>query len=739
MKKAYYNRILLMYSSVLFCLLIVLVGSYFYQRSSASRKMIEDQDRIMFSEYIKQEESILETLVTQAHIIRNMDSLASYALSSKENYYSKMAELHNEFSKLGWGQNPTYMIHKINDTLALTTLSSTPVASQLKTYGIDNDTYWDVLHSLSKSDRENGRFMFSDRGVLYITTKTFVNNRIVVTTFCPYADSSAIQEDKISSGFFVQDSQAIDFREPSAAIQQDETLLDGLSGNYEAISFGYSGDRFLMYRRSQYLDMVYYFQRDGAGFGLLDETLRLVPLLLAIFVFSFLLIRHLSKKLYAPIDHLVDLFLDMDPDAQVYRSDKPHENNGASSEIEYLANQVSKIRSENRVLSQRILEIQTQSRQKFLSALIQGAYDEDGLEEDLARYHLEWLNEVNYIVCCSLHDDTDKQIAGQIFSIVQEKIEAVFPLLPFPGGDCQDYFIIHTEDKDKLKDALLEVVTLIDTAFSVSMMFYIGKKSSSAVNLQYSFMTIEKIESARHQLPVSSIYDFSEVRNAPSQSTVYPIGTETKLLAAIQKGNYSEMRKTLAYIFNEYLEREFDHPEKREQMAYAFVNTVNRAFLQEGVENATASRNMSTFFDELMACGNAEEFEKKLLSVFEKLYQLSDQKEESQINGLKMKIEGYISENYAQDISLITISNHFNLTPNYMSSIFKDVMGENFKDYLSRYRFEKIISHLRSDPLSSVSGAGKLVGIHSATTLTRLFKKFAGCSPGQYVSHLRQG
>lgn len=31
------------------------------------------------------------------------------------------------------------MIHKINDTLALTTLSSTPVASQLKTYGIDDD------------------------------------------------------------------------------------------------------------------------------------------------------------------------------------------------------------------------------------------------------------------------------------------------------------------------------------------------------------------------------------------------------------------------------------------------------------------------------------------------------------------------------------------------------------------------------------------------------------------------
>lgn len=50
-----------------------------------------------------------------------------------------MTGLHNEFSKPGWGQDPIYMIHKINDTLALTTLSSTPVASQLKTYGIDDD------------------------------------------------------------------------------------------------------------------------------------------------------------------------------------------------------------------------------------------------------------------------------------------------------------------------------------------------------------------------------------------------------------------------------------------------------------------------------------------------------------------------------------------------------------------------------------------------------------------------
>lgn len=736
MKKTYYNRILLMYSSVLFCLLIVFVGIYFYQRSAASQDKIEEQDRILFSEYIKQEEGILGNLVTQAHAIRNMDSLASYALSSKENYYSKMTELHNDLSKPGWGQTPIYMIHKINDTRALTTLSSTPVVSQLKIYGIDEDTYWEMLHSLSKSDRENSRFIFSERGILYLTTKTFVNNCMVVTTFCPYADGSTIQEDRISSGFFVQDSQAIDFRDPLAESLPDTVLLEGLDGNYETISSGYSGDCFLMYRRSQYLDMVYYFQREDASFGLLDEAIRLVPLLLMIFIFSFLLIRHLSKKLYAPIDHLVDLFLDMDPDAKAYDSDK--EDSRASSEIDYLANQVSKIRSENRTLSQRILEIQTQSRQKFLSALIQGACDEEGIEDDLARYHLEWLDGVNYIVCCCLHNDADKQIAGQIFHIVQEKIEAVFQLLPFPGGDCQDYFIIHTEDKEKLKDALLEVVTLIDTAFSVSMRFYIGKKSCSAVNLQYSFMTIEKIENVRHQLPVSSIYDFSEARSAPSQGTVYPIGTETKLLAAIQKGNYDEMRKTLTYIFQEYLEREFDHPEEREQMAYAFVNTVNRAFLQEGVENAAAFLNMSTFFDELMASSDRGEFEKKLLSVFEKICQLSDQKEESRINSLKLQIEGYISENYSMDISLITISNHFNLTPNYMSSIFKEVMGENFKDYLSRYRFEKIISHLKNDSLSSVSEAGKQAGIHSSTTLTRLFKKFAECSPGQYVTRLRQ-
>lgn len=733
MKKTYYKKILLLYSLVLFCLLLGLFTVYFYQIQQAERNRVDAQDRVLFQEYVGRQEGVFEDLVSQASFIQNLDSLAAFALSSQDGYYSKMTELYNDLSKFSRSSNSNYMVHKLNDDRVLTSTHSSALGTQLEEYGIGSAVYENVLQSFSKSDRENSRFFFTDLGILYLTTRTYVNNRMVIACFAPVESGFALDEESLTSGFLLEDSSAIDERTQAEEVPEalEAGPLEVTGGEVHSVR---SGSSSVLYGGSQYLDLVYYLDRTDSGLNVLEEVLRLIPMLLLLFGVSFLLIRYLSKKMYAPIDQLVNLFLEIEPDIG-----KDDETSHAvfHNEVEYLANQVSKIRWQNSDLTEKLSEMQRLSQRRFLLSLVQGTYEEENLAGEIQKYHLEWLEETNYILYCSCGEDDEKEEFSQdVLSIVEEKLGEMFQVCPIPGREYIGYFLVHTSDKERLKERLSETVTLISTAFGVSICFFIGKKSVSAASLQYSFMTIEKLEASKPRLPVSSIYDFSEMKNVPAQSVVYPISTENKLLKALQKGNLNEMRKALSYIFQEYLEKEFDVPEKREQLTYGFVNTINRSCLRENGPGSLAEQNV---FQELESCSSVEEYEKKVTAVLEKLCHLSGEKEREQISDLKERIERYIDAHLSSDLSLISLSNDFHLSPNYMSSIFKTTMGENFKDYLSGRRFEKIKQLLTEHPELPVREAGEQAGIYSPTTLTRLFRKFANCSPGQFVEQIRRG
>ncbi|MDK2799246.1 MAG: two-component system, response regulator YesN [Clostridiales bacterium] len=95
------------------------------------------------------------------------------------------------------------------------------------------------------------------------------------------------------------------------------------------------------------------------------------------------------------------------------------------------------------------------------------------------------------------------------------------------------------------------------------------------------------------------------------------------------------------------------------------------------------------------------------------------------------KIIEYIDENLSQDISLNDIAEFVNLSPAYVSKIFKENIGKNYVDYLNGSRIEKAKQLLKNTKLS-VKEIGFRVGFNSIQTFMRTFKKYEGITPGQY-------
>lgn len=114
---------------------------------------------------------------------------------------------------------------------------------------------------------------------------------------------------------------------------------------------------------------------------------------------------------------------------------------------------------------------------------------------------------------------------------------------------------------------------------------------------------------------------------------------------------------------------------------------------------------------------------------------LTDEKLERQ--QLVDEIKLYIETNYQQDITLSRIAEACFSSPATVSRIFKEQLGESPINYLIRYRLEKaksLLDHATDIPIKETAA---LVGYEDALYFSKLFKKYYGSSPSDYVKRIK--
>lgn len=103
--------------------------------------------------------------------------------------------------------------------------------------------------------------------------------------------------------------------------------------------------------------------------------------------------------------------------------------------------------------------------------------------------------------------------------------------------------------------------------------------------------------------------------------------------------------------------------------------------------------------------------------------------QEGSSNELIAKIRTYITENYHDpSLCLTKISDEFNISENYFSSLFKKETGENFSIYLEKLRMAKA-KELVENSDTGLSNLYQYLGYNNAASFRRVFKKTYGISP----------
>ena len=100
---------------------------------------------------------------------------------------------------------------------------------------------------------------------------------------------------------------------------------------------------------------------------------------------------------------------------------------------------------------------------------------------------------------------------------------------------------------------------------------------------------------------------------------------------------------------------------------------------------------------------------------------------------LSDKIDRYIEQHYAEDISRREIAAAFYLAPEYISKIYKRETGVNLNDAIAQCRIAQ--ARIRLDRGARVGDVAMEVGFKDFTYFSTTFKKYTGITPNQYRKH----
>ncbi|MDQ0872686.1 YesN/AraC family two-component response regulator [Paenibacillus sp. V4I3] len=139
----------------------------------------------------------------------------------------------------------------------------------------------------------------------------------------------------------------------------------------------------------------------------------------------------------------------------------------------------------------------------------------------------------------------------------------------------------------------------------------------------------------------------------------------------------------------------------------------------------------------LRSCRTYEELHQAALDTLAALDHWFSQEREKSNNSLAENMLSFIHDNYNKDISLFSLADYLNLSRNYVSTLFKNIVGRNFKDYLGEFRFQMACKLVEEQPKKKIKEIAEQVGC-TTEILTRLFVRHSDLLSSEYQQRLWQ-
>lgn len=235
------------------------------------------------------------------------------------------------------------------------------------------------------------------------------------------------------------------------------------------------------------------------------------------------------------------------------------------------------------------------------------------------------------------------------------------------------------------------------------------------------------------------MHDFSEGMRQPitvsgdikgSRTSIGMSGKDVEeLIAAVRANDKKEIKSKTQTLYQQIQNSSFNinvlHT-KVYYLLYRLIELANELDSEANQEEVIKHIGQESF-DKIVLNGTADELTEFICAYAKYLEQL--RKMES--DGILGKVEQYIQDHYAQNISLKSIGEQFFINNVYLGQIFKKKKGMSFKEYLNQLRILKAAVLLETTD-EKIYTIAEQVGFHNTDYFISKFVQEKGMTPTQY-------
>lgn len=467
------------------------------------------------------------------------------------------------------------------------------------------------------------------------------------------------------------------------------------------------------------------------------KTVLVIIVILCI-VFTTILAGYFTQKNYMPLKKILNIV----SEENIFSRNEFSMINEALNHLQNKMMRFNQISSNNELIK----------RDQFLSCLLTGQTEQYGsVENSLSKFDITFNSEYFAVAIFRIVDadmlfaddpgenfDNYKR-AETITFIMRNVLEEIISenhkayLIDFNGLHTAIINInpemLQSWQTD-IKKSLEDAKAFIQDNFNFSYIAGISNLYNGISRLNHAFGEAEKTFIYRTSVKNNDIMLYRDFNN---ENKGLFFAKTNELVSFIKMGNYKVAKKIAEDIFERL---DSGNTEAAGFLSLRIMSSVTAALIQRNMMTDTEScKSLFRYMDNTLdedALNRLCDFIKTACNICAETEQISENDASgSEKTDIISEIKEYVQANYRNpELNVAAVGYYFDITPYYISSLFKKSEGISILDYISITRINAAVELLHTD--MSIANIAEAVGFGNVRTFVRVFKNQRGCPPKQF-------
>ncbi|WP_152393449.1 helix-turn-helix domain-containing protein [Paenibacillus guangzhouensis] len=467
------------------------------------------------------------------------------------------------------------------------------------------------------------------------------------------------------------------------------------------------------------------------------ESIRnlMIGIVVLMVVLALSVLFYVNRRTFRPLDRLVSKM------TGAFKPMKP----GQVARLDYLETVFDQMFMDREQLEQRVRDSKPILKWRIVMDMLAGYRTEYSSVSRQLEFTGFPLHPSMFVVCTaeiekegSMNSKDETLYTYVLCNVAEELIHMETAGVAIDLGSGRSAIIFSFAEGD-VEQNHLQALTILELILDV-MKHQFGLRVSAGVGRCYSDMkdiptSFDQSQKALHYRMVlgsHAVISFEDLIGSDNQDYYRLIKMTERIMEALRHTEIEKIRKNVALLYQEAIGDGLS-PELIRHLSYELVMKSLQAIAATGIDTDEVLNSMGNLHERMNRCHDWKVLEQIVLEALTQIASKVEEKREQR--GSNKLIENmliYIEEHYREsEFSLAQLADQFELTPTYISKLFKEHTEKNFIDYLIETRVKAAVA-LLMDKNRKINDIAEEVGYNNTRSFLRAFKKYTGMTPSEH-------